>query len=170
MEREIEHARALGLCGVKYHPDFQTFNIDDPKMIPVYRRLMEYGMPVLFHMGDERYDYSAPRRLYNVMQQLPELTCIAAHFGGYQRWSEAASCLLEGNIWFDTSSTLWKLEPDRARGLIHHYGADRMLFGTDFPMWDPAEEIDRFLALGLTDEENDRILYQNFERLFGVTL
>jgi len=169
-ENEIERIVEMGLRGVKYHPDFQKFNIDDPNMIPVYRKIRDAGLIILFHMGDDRYDFSAPQRLYNVMQQIPDLVCIAAHFGGYQRWSDAAKYLLCDNIHFDTSSSLWKLTPDEAAGLIHHFGADNVLFGTDFPMWDHEQELNRFLKLNLADEENDKILYRNFERLFGVTV
>ncbi|WP_312642671.1 amidohydrolase family protein [Hydrogenoanaerobacterium sp.] len=169
-EQEIERVCQMGLRGAKLHPDFQKFNIDDPRMIPVYRKIRDAGLPILFHMGDDRYDFSAPQRLCNVMQQLPDLVCIAAHFGGYQRWSDAAKYLLCDNVYFDTSSSLWKLTPDEAVGLIHHFGAAKLLFGTDFPMWDHATELDRFLKLNLTDKENDQILYQNFERLFQVTV
>lgn len=164
-EAEVERILELGLCGVKLHPDFQAFNIDDEHMLPVYRKLAACGLPVLFHMGDDRYDFSSPERLWRVMQAVPDLLCLAAHFGGYQRWSEAARYLLDGNVFFDTSSSLWRLSGDEAVGLIHHFGADRLMFGTDFPMWNHEDELERFLALGLTDEENDLILHQNFERI-----
>ena len=167
---EIERVAELGLRGVKFHPDFQTFNIDEPKMLPVYRKIEQAGLPILFHMGDERYDYSSPQRLYNLMQQLPELTCIAAHFGGYECWGDAAKYLLHKNIYFDTSSSLWKLSPDKARGLIHHFGANQMMFGTDFPMWNHTDELERFLNLELPEAENERILHGTFEELFKIVL
>lgn len=166
-EREIERICTLNLRGVKFHPDFQGFNIDDDRMAPIYRKLAQCGLPVLLHMGDDRYDFSAPQRLYNMMQKTPDLLCIAAHFGGYQRWSEAARYLLDGNLRFDTSSSLWRLSKDEAVGLIHHFGADKLMFGTDFPMWSHEEELERFLALDLTDAENDLILHQNFDNLFA---
>ena len=54
--------------------------------------------------------------------------------------------------------------------MIDHFGVEKFFFGTDFPMWDHVEELNRFLALGLSEEENDMILYKNFERLFGITV
>lgn len=169
-ESEIEHAVGLGLRGVKFHPDFQQFNIDEPKMLPVYRKIRDAGLPILFHMGDKRYDFSSPLRLSNVMQQISGLTCIAAHLGGYQRWDEAAKYLRCENLYFDTSSSLWKLENSEAAALIRHFGVNRMMFGTDFPMWGHEEELARFLGLSLTEEENRRILCGTFEELFGLSL
>lgn len=167
--KELDRVVELGLRGLKFHPDFQQFAIDDEHMLPVYRRTAEYKLPILFHMGDKRYDFSRPRRLYNLLQKVPDLTVIAAHFGGYDQWEEAARYLQGGkNIWFDTSSTLPMISKDYARSLVAHFGADRLLFGTDYPMWDIGEELERFFSLDLTGQENEQILSGNFERLFQL--
>ena len=163
---EIERICALGLRGVKFHPDFQNFNIDDERMIPVYRRIAEYHLPVLFHMGDLRYDHSHPERLARVLDKIPELRVIAAHFGGYSVWDEAVRLLAGSQAYYDTSSSLMFLEPAHVRDLIDALGTDRMLFGTDFPMWKIGEELDRFFALGLSEEDNRKILAGNFLRAF----
>ncbi len=65
---ELDRIEALGLHGIKLHSDFQKFCIDDGRMIPVYRELARRGLPVLFHMGDERTAYSASRRIQRVGQ------------------------------------------------------------------------------------------------------
>ena len=82
-EEELERAKALGIRGLKVHPDFQKVPIDEPCGVPVYRKAAELGLPVLFHMGDNRYDYSTPERLLNLLRQVPDLHVIAAHFGGW---------------------------------------------------------------------------------------
>ena len=169
-EAEIERIKSYGLHGIKLHPDFQRFHIDDPKMIPVYRAIAREKLPVLFHMGDAHFDYSAPRRLANVMQQVPDLIAVAAHFGGYNEWDEADKWLKIPNVYYDTSSSLFALSKEKALKMIDHFGVEKFFFGTDFPMWDHVEELNRFLALGLSEEENDMILYKNFERLFGITV
>lgn len=167
---EIERIGALGLHGVKLHPDFQDFPIDDPRMLPVYRRLAERRLPVLFHMGDPRRDLSGPARLARVLDAVPDLRVIAAHFGGYTVWDEAARLLAGSGAWFDTSSTIGFLGRERTLDLIARFGADRLLFGTDYPMWDIGEELTRFLALGLSEEDNRRILAGNLERDFPEML
>lgn len=165
---ELERIAALGFYGIKLHPDFQEFYIDDEKLVPVFRRIERLNLPVLFHMGDERYDFSRPVRLFNLMQRVPGLFCIAAHFGGYKRWDEARRYLKDGNVYFDTSSTLAIVEKEYAKDLIEHFGARRFFFGVDYPMWDHEEELERFMALDLSDSEREMILYKNFERIFKV--
>lgn len=168
---ELERVVELGFRGVKFHPDFQEFNMDDPAYFPMFREIARHNLPVLFHMGDAHLDYSHPRRLANLMRAVPDLTCIAAHFGGYQKWDEALELLNPntGRLYFDTSSSLAFLSGEKAVEMIRALGAGHFLFGSDFPMWDQAEEIDRFLALHLTDEEREMIFYRNFEGLFGLS-
>ena len=165
-EEELDRAVELGLKGVKFHPDFQRFNMDDDKAIPMYRAIARRNLPVLFHMGDDRYDFSAPKRLINICRQVPDLIAIGAHFGGYRRWDEAYSMPKNDNIFYDTSSSLAFLDKDKALRMIERFGADHFMFGSDFPMWNPKKELERFLALGLDDKQNEDILYNNFNRLF----
>ncbi len=115
---EILRIKQLGLHGIKLHSDFQQFDIDDPNMIPVYRLAAKAGLPILFHMGDSRYDYSAPRRLANAATEVPDLICLAAHFGGYERWDEAYQYLKLPNVYFDTSSSLFKLSKSDALAMM----------------------------------------------------
>lgn len=168
VEKELNKIQALGLHGIKLHSDFQGFAIDDEKMLPVYKACMARDLPILFHMGDARSELSAPKKLANVLEKLPELKCIAAHLGGYQRWDEAKACLKGANVWVDTSSSLFVLNPDEARRSIEHFGMDKVMFGTDFPMWTHEKELERFFALAYGEEENRKMLYDNFEKLFKL--
>lgn len=166
---DLDEIAALGLKGVKLHPDFQGFAIDDPRCRRIYELCLERNLTVLIHMGDPRYDYSSPARLVRVMKDFPGLSVIGAHLGGWGVWKEAAAELSEfKSILVDCSSSLPFLKPEEAREIIRSYGADRVLFGTDYPMWDYRDEIARFYALGLTDAENDAILYANAARAFGI--
>ncbi len=168
VEGEVERILELGLFGVKLHPDFQEFPIDDERAFPIYKALSEKKLPVLFHTGDCRYRYSNPERLIRVMQKFPDLICIGAHFGGYSEWDNVRGYDRGGNIYFDTSSSLWELPKDEALSLIDYFGVDKFLFGTDYPMWNPKEEVERVLALGLSDEDNKKVFNGNFEKLFGL--
>ena len=168
LEGEIGRVLDMGMRGIKLHPDFQKFNIDDPRAIPMYRLAAQAHLPVLFHTGDDRYDFSAPRRLRNVLDQVPDLVCIAAHFGGYRRWGEALEYLRHPGVWFDTSSSLFAISPDQAMEMMDRLGFDRFMFGSDFPMWDHQEEFARFNRLPLSPQQREQILSGNFQRLFGV--
>jgi len=163
----IDEIISLKLHGVKMHPDFQQFNIDDAKMFPIYEA-MAGRLPLLIHMGDSRTDASSPKRLLNVINAFPSLTVIAPHLGGYSRWDEALETIIGRNIYIDTSSALAFLPPEKAADIIRAHGTDKVLFGSDYPMWLYRDELERFFALGLTDEENEKILYGNAAALLGA--
>jgi len=167
IDAEVQRIISLNLKGIKLHPEFQNFSIDDPEMMPVYASI-QGELPLLIHMGDEKRTSSSPERLSKVLRLFPSLTVIAAHFGGYRMWDHSLRYLAGKNVYMDTSSTLAFLEPERAVNMIRKHGADRFLFGTDYPMWDHEEELNRFLHLDLTDEEKCAILYSNAARLLNI--
>lgn len=167
IREELAFAAAHGLRGVKLHPDFQAFDIDDPQAMKIYEAC-EGVLPILFHTGDRRYHYSCPRKLARVAARFPGLVCIGAHFGGYTEWDEVECYDETPNVCFDTSSSLMYLPAARAVELIRKYGADRFLFGTDFPMWRHGEELGRFLALDLTEAEREAVFHGTAERVFGI--
>jgi len=71
-------------------------------------------------------------------------------------------------VYYDTSSSLFMLDKSGALKFIDYFGPDKFFFGSDFPMWSPKEELDRFMNLGLDEESRDKILYKNFATLFGL--
>lgn len=171
IERDVEELIALGLKGVKLHPDIQGFKLDDYRCLKIYE-LCEGRLPILVHAGDARYDFSNPNRLRPLLEIYKDLTVIGAHFAGYSVWQQAANEFADNfpNLLVDCSSSLAFMTSEEARTLVRRYGADRVLFGTDYPMWSPKDEVARFLAMGLTDEENEQILWKNAARLFSVNI
>ncbi len=168
-EGDIEELIAYGLCGVKLHPDIQNFKIDDYRMLKIYELCEKHKIPILMHCGDSRYDNSNPNRLLPIIDIYNELTIIGAHFGGYSVWDEAVEKLAgHDNFYVDTSSSLFKLDAKKAREIIDAYGVDRVMFGTDYPMWKPDEEIERFMQLELSEEERKKILFDNAAKLLGL--
>ncbi|MDR2746804.1 MAG: amidohydrolase family protein [Treponema sp.] len=163
---EIDRLMGLGLRGLKFHPDMQRFNIDDPRMMKIYA-LAEGRLPIVFHTGDYRYEYSHPARLARVLDAFPRLVAVAAHFGGWSLFDLALEYLQDRFCYFDVSSSIPYLGRRRAAELIHIYGAERFLFGTDYPMWDPRRCLEDFYALDLRGDERELILHGNAERILG---
>lgn len=167
---DVERLLELGLKGVKLHPDIQGFKLDDYRCLKIYE-LCEGRLPLLLHTGDHRFDFSNPNRMAAVLDIYQDLTVIGAHFGGWSVWEEAAEKLHRyPQLYVDCSSSLYALSPEKGRELVRCYGADRVLFGTDYPMWLPSEELERFYALELTPEENEQILWRNAAKLFDISL
>ena len=168
MKADVDEIIALGLKGVKLHPDIQKVKLDDPRMHKMYE-LCEGRLPMLLHTGDCRYDNSNPNRLIPILEKYPSLTVIGAHFGGWSIWEEATKQLYTyRNFLVDCSSSLYAISKEKAKELILAYGTDRVLFGTDYPLWTPEEEIERFMSLDLTDEQREDILYNNTAKLFNI--
>ena len=164
---EVDWILSNGLRGIKMHPDSQRFPIDDPRLYPVYDAV-EGRIPVLLHMGDQRYNYSHPLRLRKILDSFPRLEVIAAHFGGYSMFQTARELLDDTDCVFDISSAMMFMEKGEAERYINHYGAERMAYGTDYPLWNPVQEVKRFQQLDLTDAQFDQIAHKTAERILKL--
>lgn len=167
LSEEVDWILEHGLKGIKMHPDSQRFNIDDPRLFPMYEQIQD-KIPLLLHMGDPRYDYSHPARLRKILANFPKLQVIAAHFGGYSMPATAKELLWDTDCVFDISSAMMFMEPGEAEHYINSYGAERMAYGTDYPLWDPVQEVDRFQKLKLTDDQFEQIAHKTAERILKL--
>lgn len=165
-EAEIERIIGLGLKGIKLHPDNQRVNMDDPRLMHIYE-IIEGRLPLIMHCGDYRYDYSHPRRMKKVLHAFPNLVVNAAHFGGWSVYDMALEYLEDERCFLDMSSAQAFLGPRRTYELTKIYGTDRLLFGSDFPMWNPIREFDDYNALPFTAEEKEDLFHRNAERFLG---
>jgi len=167
VEDEVERIMALGLKGIKLHPDFQGFNADDPKMDKIYSSI-ENRLPVLIHCGDAKLDNSSPRRIANLLDRFPGLTIIAAHLGGHNKWQESMEYLVGRNLYMDTSSAIRYMDLDLAEKIIKEHGTKKIVFGTDYPIVYHDEELEVFYKLDLSETERDDILYNNAAEILGL--
>ena len=169
LEGDFEHLLERGLMGVKLHPDIQAFPLDGPKSLKIFELCEKKGVPALLHTGDYRYDYSNPNRLLPVLETFENLVVIGAHLAGWSVWQEAFEKLShKPNLYVDCSSTFPFYDKEKAKELICRWGFDRVLFGSDYPMWNPKTELDTFLSFDLGEEANRKILGENAKKLFGL--
>ncbi len=168
-EDEIERAIGLGLRGMKLHPDTQKVNMDDDRLMRIYE-LIEGRMPLVMHCGDYRTDFSHPRRMKRILHEFPNLVVDAAHFGGWSVFDLAVEYLENENCFLDMSSSQKFLGRRRTRELCEIYGADRILFGSDFPMWNPSEEFEMFESLDFPKADFEKMTWHNAERFVGMDI
>ncbi len=164
---EVTWATQNGFKGIKLHPDFQKFNIDAPEYEKIYRAI-DNRLPILFHTGDNRYDFSKPFRLANIAKKFPKTNFIGAHFGGYRCWDEVEVYKGLENVYFDTSSSLSFISIDKALQIINLLGVEKFFFGTDFPMWTAEEEIKKIYNLKLSDKQNQMVFNGNVSALLNL--
>lgn len=169
IEGDFNHLLDLGLKGVKLHPDFQLFALNEQRAFDLGEVINEGDVPLLIHCGDFRYNYSNPEQLIPFLDKFPELTVIGAHFAGWSMWEDATRQLAgRENLYVDLSSSLYALSSQTAKELIHAYGPDKVLWGTDYPMWDSVSEMEYFDKIDLTDKERSMILYENAAKLLNL--
>jgi predicted TIM-barrel fold metal-dependent hydrolase len=173
VEENLASLRSNGIPGVKLHSLFQGFAYDDRR---VWDILEAFGseIAVIAHVGAggdrESNERATPGMIRDIVRQFPDLKLVACHFGGYHRLEEAEADLLGENVYLETSwpPTMALLAPERVRAIIDKHGADRIVFGSDWPMADPAAEIAAIRALGYDDDVTAGILGGNFARLMGI--
>lgn len=160
-----------GFAGVKLHPMYQGFTVDDESLAGLYEAVGEHGLFVLFHSGyDIAFpgdDRASPERMARVLDRHPNVTFILSHTGAWKDWDEFERVLIGRNVYIETSFTTLHLPPERVAHLIRRHGIDRVLFGTDWPWADQAEERDRIAALGLSKAELSALYWGNAARLLG---
>lgn len=169
----IGEIAADGFKGIKFHPEFQGFALDDPRMDEVWRLMAEHGLIAVFHAGGDR-SYEPPYRTTPALfrefaGRHPGLKIVAAHMGGYQMWYQVETDLAgQADLYLDTSWLLYHCDPKQAVRMIRRHGVDKVLYASDSPWRDPAEDVKAFLALPLTEEEKELVLHKNAERLLRL--
>lgn len=164
---ESEYMRKNGIQGIKFHNDFQNFACNDRRLFPLYEKCQAEKIPVIWHAGDKRYRYTNPDQFADIAANFPHLIGICAHFGGYSQWDEALPLIKKTQFYVDTSSTLFEVTPERARAFSDVLGTDRIMYGTDFPMWKADTELEKVYAIGYSDRELEKVLYTNAVRFLG---
>ncbi|MDY5624901.1 MAG: amidohydrolase family protein, partial [Eubacteriales bacterium] len=141
--------------------DFQKFAITDSSMGPIYDFCQATGYPILFHTGDYRYHYSNPCLIPRLLESFPRLRLICAHFGGWTEWKEAEKYIPGTNAMVDCSSCFFTMTDERIMEFMNMYGEDRIMFGSDYPMWDAGTELARLRSLPLSETALEKIQYKN---------
>ncbi|MBQ7841482.1 MAG: amidohydrolase family protein [Lachnospiraceae bacterium] len=185
LKDQTEEIFALGLSGIKMHPAFQKFKIDDDRACQVYEVAQKRGLPISFHTGIHWHriaDYNT--LLYDeVAYRFPELKICMEHVGGYSFFNEAVAVMSNNrtNVFAGLTSVFdrgqnkyWYLGEEKVRDLIWLTGIDRCVFGLDFP-YNNAEKIKEAIqsmnhcldSLGLGEEEKAKVFGGNLLRMIG---
>ena len=168
---ELERIRDMGLVGVKFHPDYQGFFVDDEKMKPIYRKISQLGLITVFHAGKD-YGYRPPFHcMPNAMAKALrwfDSPVVSAHWGGVGCGEEVLERLCGLPLFLDTSfgySTQPKAFFER---ILEKHGTDRLLFGSDSPWHRPCQERRLLDSLKLSLEEQEKIYHKNAEKLLNI--
>jgi uncharacterized protein len=174
-EDNLKYLLDNGIPGVKLHPLFQELSLGDPRVVDLMRALAGAGIIVITHAGagadEAANERGAPHHLRALIDAVPDLTLIACHYGGYHRLDEAEEKVVGSRAYLETSwpPTVGDLDQGRIRAVIARHGAGKVVYGSDWPMTDPATEIAAIRALGLAPADEAAILGGNLAALLGLS-
>jgi predicted TIM-barrel fold metal-dependent hydrolase len=181
IEEMARAVKELGLIGAKFHPGVQAFYPNDTRFYSLYEKIVELGVPALFHTGTNglgagvpggmgiKMDYTRPIYLDHVAADFPRMTIIGAHPAW--PWHEEMLAIIghKANVFMDLSGWSPKYIPkvimDEARTRLQ----DRILFGSDYPFIMPERWLADFDSLGgFSPEVRKKILYDNAARILKL--
>lgn len=170
---ELREIKALGLKGIKLHPDYQEVYFDDIRYKRIVSYASELGLIVVTHAGVDPKCLSnvhcTPRMVAALIKEVEPETLILAHMGGNDLWDEVEACLVGKHVYFDTGVVLGRMPREQLIRMIRRHGAQNVLFGTDSP-WAAQEGFASYLKqLPLTPEEQEQILYTNAAKLLALS-
>jgi len=171
---------SLGLRGLKLHPTMQAFDPGDDRFLPFFDAAAELGLILLTHAGTSglgagepggqglRIDLARPILLDRIAARHPGMPVVLAHVGWPWHLEAVAMALHKSNVFLDISGWKYRYLPDEVRREIPRRLRAQFLFGTDYPMFDPAACLSELDALGLPDAVGRAVLRDNAAALLGL--
>ncbi len=167
---EIETFYKKGMKGLKLIPVFHFLYPNDEKYIPIYEKACELGLPILFHAGVDfalrtRIKYSNPIFFDDVAVDFPDLKIIIAHFGWPWINETIAIALKNENVQIDISSLGKDVLHRLPWTLLEKYLSDRILFGSDFPVFSCKRAVENVTSLPVSKDTKEKIFYNNAKKI-----
>jgi predicted TIM-barrel fold metal-dependent hydrolase len=197
LRREVvDKVKNGGAKGIKLHPPIGRYYPNDERMWPAYQAASDMGIPVVFHCGPHPHpddpkvtvEYARPGHFEPLVERFPKLSVILGHMGVgpgpdwkaliEPYYQEVLALAKKGypNLHLDASECVSDamgghgLSDDQIVELIKAIGPDHVLFGSDFPVYDPAIVIGKIMSYPFTDKEKRLILGENCVALFRVNI
>ncbi len=168
---ELDRIKSLGLKGIKLHPEYQEFFVDDERMRPIYQKASKLGLITLFHAGHD-YGYNEPfhcmpERLERALRWF-DAPVVAAHWGGAGCGKQVIEHLCGKDVWFDLSFGYGNMPKSFAQEIMDKHTSDRILFGSDMPWHRASWEMRLIETLDLSDTDREKIYYKNAAKLLDI--
>jgi len=175
--REIlNDVKAMGLKGIKIHPDYQKVDFDDGR----YVRIMDYAanldLIIVTHAGEDvglpEKIHCTPDMILRVLGQIQPEKLVLAHMGGWNMWDEVEEKLVGRDVYFDTAFVFEEIvshmEEEQFLRIVHNHGPEKILFATDSPWSDQGEYVRKIKEMDFPGEQKEMILGGNAARLLKL--
>jgi predicted TIM-barrel fold metal-dependent hydrolase len=172
LANEIQAIVDAGIKGLKLHPLYQNFAVDDPRVFPLYEMIADSGLVLLMHAGYDiafgEDDLALPERFVSVLDNFPTLRLVMAHGGGWRCVDGFIEHLAGRNVAIDTSFLVDYTSPEQRAALLARHDTERIVFGSDSPWGSMRDHIALIESLPVDDATKERILFGNAERLLST--
>ncbi|WP_137287465.1 amidohydrolase family protein [Halorussus salinisoli] len=179
--QEAERAvKDLDLSGFKFQQIAQGFDPSDPEHDELWATIEDLGVPVVFHGGNStlgagapggrglKIKHGNPMLIDDVAAEHPDLQILIAHPAFPWEKEQLAICQQKGNVYMDLSGWMPRYIDDQVLHYAKSLLKDKVMFGTDYPMIEPAPWLDQFAELDFPEEVQRKILWENAEELLGL--
>lgn len=166
----IRAIKGEGFLGIKFHPYYQNFSIDDERLLPIYEKISEHDLILVMHTGfDFAFPFipiADPQKIARIVESFPSLKLVTTHLGAWKHWGDVEKYLLGKPVYMEISFALdFAGEDDAVRRIMLNHPPEYILFGTDSPWTDQRETLDLLMGLRLGAEKERLILRENALRL-----
>ncbi len=169
---ELDRLKDNGILGIKLHPDYQDFFVDDIKMQPIYEYILKKGFILSFHSG---LDLGLPNPIHCTAEKIKNTLglfsgekVVFAHMGSMADFEGNMKYLWGKNVYVDTSVFPFYTEEEKYKEAILANNENKILFATDLPWSSQKESIKKLVDLNLGEELTEKILYKNAAQLLGI--
>lgn len=171
-KRDIDFIVSLGLKGIKFHAEYQNFDIDSIEMLRIYDYALSKGLIILHHAGADPgmpMPYkSSPKQFAKIVDAMQGGIIVAAHLGGYTQWDDVERYLVGKNIYFDTAMGFEYYPKEQFLRIVNNHGADKILFASDSPWSNAQTEMEHLKSLPLSESEKQKILGGNAKCILNI--
>jgi predicted TIM-barrel fold metal-dependent hydrolase len=172
MVSEVERVRQEGFKGIKMHPYYQKFFLDEERLFPFYEAVSNNNLILVMHTGFDiaypRIRLADPPRIARVLDRFPKLKLVATHMGAWEQWREVEEILLGRELYLDISYSLDFMDQSTAVRLLNRHPSDYILFGSDSPWADQQPAVQCIKKLDISDELQQKILFENGRALLEL--
>lgn len=173
----LDKVNKQGAKGIKLHPAVQRFFPNDRRLWPAYQTAQQLGLPIICHSGTflTPFQYAQPKNFDEVLASFPNLTLVMAHLGMSFFDETVSLARTYPNLQFDCSGIISHDEAEEGLSdaeliaLIKEIGVERVMFGSDFPWFDPASAVERLIRLDFSEQEKRLLLAENALRIYKLS-
>ncbi len=173
IESKMALLKDMGFLGVKLHPEYQGTDINAEGYVKIVRAAAELDMTVTVHAGVDGAYRGLPVRcrpdlVLDLLSKAPHKKLVLAHLGANEMYDEVLQKLCARDIYFDTAYVLRHIDRDTFMRILEAHGEDKILFATDSPWSDIAEDAETVRSYRLGSEVEEKIFASNAKKLLNL--